>query len=132
MDVAHNFGKRTLQEHRTGDGSYVPCSGTLLPYAMPKLLHDATGFDLLLPGVELDKATIRGGVLYCVHVDVCEEGCGPPHIVEGAWLSAELLAWQELLAMEYLPHADDALVRQKVRSAICALAVAKYNRSCLF
>ena len=31
---------------------------------------------------------------------------------------------------KYPPHADDALVRQKVRSAVCALAVAKYNRSC--
>ena len=57
VDVAHNFGERTPQEHRTGDGSYVPCSGTLLLYAMPKLLHDATSFDLLLPSVELDKAT---------------------------------------------------------------------------
>ena len=54
VDVAHNFGERTLQEHRTGDGSYVPCSGTLLPYAMPKLLHDATGFDLLPPGTPSD------------------------------------------------------------------------------
>ena len=32
---------------------------------------------------------------------------------------------------KYPPHADDALVRQKVCSAVCALAVAKYNRSCL-
>ena len=107
MDVAHNFGECTPQEHRTGDGSYVPCSGTLLPYAMPKLLHDATAFDLLPPSVELNKMTICGGMLYCVHVDMHEEGCGLPHIVEGMWLSAELLVWQELLVMECGYHSPD-------------------------
>ena len=69
VDVAHNFGERTPQEHRTGDGSCVPCSGTLVPYAMPKLLHDATSFDLLPPGVELDISTLRADVAYCVRVD---------------------------------------------------------------
>ena len=62
VDVAHNFGERMPQEHRTGDGSYMPCGGTLLPYAMPKLLHDATSFDLLPPSVELDKTTLRADV----------------------------------------------------------------------
>ena len=44
---------------------------------MPKLLHDATDFDLLPPGVELDKATIRGDMLYCVRVDEREEDVRP-------------------------------------------------------
>ena len=33
---------------------------------------------------------------------------------------------------KYPPHADDALVRAKVCSAVCALAVATYNGSCSF
>ena len=58
VDVTHNFGEHTPQEHRMGNGSYAPCNGTLLPYAMPKLLHDATDFSLLPPGVELNMATL--------------------------------------------------------------------------
>ena len=59
---------------------------------MLKLLHDATGFDLLPPGVELDKATLRSDVAYCVRVDTREEGCGARNVVEGTWLGAGLLA----------------------------------------
>ena len=58
VDIAHNFGERMLQEHRTGDGRYAPCNGTLLLYAMLKLSHDATDFSLLLPGVELNMVTL--------------------------------------------------------------------------
>ena len=76
--------------HRTGDGSYVPCSGTLLLYAMPKLLHDATSFDLLPPGVELDMTTLRADVACCVCVDERKVGNNPSRIVEGMWLGAEL------------------------------------------
>ena len=97
VDVAHNFSGCMPQEHRTGDGSYVPCSGTLLPYAMPKLLHDATSFDLLPPGVELDKTTLRADVAYCVRVDELTNtniSCNrQQRVVEGTWLGAELLAW---------------------------------------
>ena len=93
MDIAHNFGERTPQEHRTGDGSYMPCSGTLLPYTMPKLLHDATSFDLLPPGVELDISTLRADVAHCVRVDEREVGNNPLRIVEGMWLGAELQTW---------------------------------------
>ena len=109
VDVTHNFGEHTPQEHKTGDGSYVPCSGTLLLYTMPKLLQDATSFDLLPPGVELDKTTLRVNMAYCVRVDACEDsysytqvrtGRAGPHIVKGAWLSAELLVWEEPLAVE--------------------------------
>ena len=77
VDVAHNFGERMPHEHRTGDGSYMPCSGTLLPYAMPKLLHNAASFDLLPPGVELDKTTLRADVAYCVRVDELEDPNSP-------------------------------------------------------
>ena len=66
VDVAHNFGERKPQEHRAGDGSYAPCSGTLLPYAMPMLLHNAAGFRLLPPGVELEKTTLCADVAYRV------------------------------------------------------------------
>ena len=120
VDVAHNFGERTPQEHRTGDGSYVPCSGTFLPYVMPKLLHDATSFDLLPPGVKLDKTTLRVDVAYCVRVDArkngysyaqVQEGRAGPHIVEGMWLGAELLAWEELLAVESGFETDQYQVR---------------------
>jgi len=93
VDVAHNFSEHMLHEHRTGDGSYMPCSGTLLPYAMPKLLHNAASFDLLPPGVELDKATLRADVAYCVRVDEREVGNNPSRIVEGTWLGAELQTW---------------------------------------
>ena len=84
-------------EHRTGDGSNVPCSGTLLPYAMPKLLHDATSFDLLPPGVELNKATLRADVACCVRVDERKVGNNPSRVVEGAWLGAELQTWGGLV-----------------------------------
>ena len=76
---------------------------------MLKLLHDVTSFDLLPPGVELDRTTLRVDVAYCVHVNTREvdcsyvktlHGCASLHIVEGMWLSAELLAWEELLAVE--------------------------------
>ena len=83
-------------EHRTGNGSYMPCGGTLLPCAMPKLLHDATSFDLLPPGVELDKVTLRANVAYCVRVvevmDPTISHNRQRRVVEGTWLGAELLA----------------------------------------
>jgi hypothetical protein len=111
VDVAHSFGERTPQEHRTGDGSYAPCSGTLLPYAMPKLTHNAVDFSLLPPGVELDLTTISADVAYRVRVEAREQtftssselsySCGAKpalvlgvaNVVEGTWLGAELLAW---------------------------------------
>ena len=97
MDVAHNFGERMPHKHRTGDGSYMPCSSTLLPYAMWKLLHNAASFDLLPPGVELDKTTLRADVAYCVRVDELTDpniSCGRwQRTVEGTWLGAELLTW---------------------------------------
>ena len=87
----------TLHEHRTGDGSYMPCSGTLLPYAMLKLLHNAASFDLLPPGVKLDKMTLRADVAYCVRIDEVADPDLPIDrkqcIVEGTWLSAELQMW---------------------------------------
>ena len=97
MDVAHNFGERMLHKHRTGDGSYMPCSSTLLLYAMPKLLHNAASFDLLLPGVKLNKMTLRADVAYCMRANKLKDpdiSCSKWwRIVEGTWLSTELLMW---------------------------------------
>ena len=99
VDIAHSFTERTPQEHRTGDGSYTPCSGTLfkLPYAMPKLMHNAVDFSLLPPGVELDMTTISADVVYRVRVDELKNhnsSCDRRRrIVEGTWLGAELLTW---------------------------------------
>ena len=97
VDVAHNFGECMPHEHRTGDGSYMPCSGTLLPYAVPKLLHNAASFNLLPPSVELNKTTLRADVAYCVHIDELKDPdipCGKwRRIVKGMWLGAELLMW---------------------------------------
>ena len=72
---------------------------TLLLYAMLKLLHDATSFDLLLPGIKLDKATLHADVAYCVHIDeVADPTCRPKQCaVEGTWLSTELLTWGGLV-----------------------------------
>jgi hypothetical protein len=69
VDITHNFGKCTPQEHRMGDGSYAPCSSMLLLYAMLKLTHNAVDFSLLPPSIELDKATLRANMAYCVRVD---------------------------------------------------------------
>ena len=110
VDVAHNFGERTPQEHRTGDSSYAPCSGTLLLYyAIPKLTHNAVDFSLLPPGVKLDMTTISADVAHRVCVKAHEQTfasapqvafssapalvLGVAHVVEGTWLSAKLLAW---------------------------------------
>ena len=108
VDVAHNFGERTRQEHRTGDGGCKPCGGTLLPYAMPKLTHTAVDFSLLLPGVELDMAMISADVVCRVRVEARQRtvassselsfGSAPAlvlgvaRVFEGTWLGAELLA----------------------------------------
>ena len=93
VDVAHNFGEHTPQEHRTGDSIYAPCNGTLLLYAMPKLLHDATDFSLLLPGVELNMATLCVNMAYYMRVDEREVSTRVSEVVEGTWLGDELLAW---------------------------------------
>ena len=124
VDVAHNFGERTPQEHRTGDGSYTPCSGTLLLYAMLKLTHNAVDFSLLPPGVELDLTTISADVAYRVCVEAREQHftssselsfslgakpaliLGRAHVVEGMWLaepSARTLWQHTVLLAEVAP-----------------------------
>ena len=94
VDVTHNFSKCMLHEHRTGDGSYMPCSSTLQLYAMLKLLHNVASFDLLQPSVELNKMTLHADVAYCMHINELEDSCNRQQcIVEGTWLSTELLTW---------------------------------------
>ena len=60
---------------------------------MPKLLHDATDFSLLLPSVELDMATLCVDMPYRMRIDECEVSTRVSKVVEGTWLGAELLAW---------------------------------------
>ena len=96
VDVAHNFGERTPQEHRTGDGSYAPCNGTLLPYAMPKLTHNAVDFSVLPPGVEPEAReqtfTSSSEMSFSFGLKPALV-LGVAHVVEGTWLGAQLLAW---------------------------------------
>ena len=110
VDIMHNVGECQLHEHRTGDSSYVPCSGTLLLYAMLKLLHDVISFDLLLPSVKLDMTTLCADVAYCMCVDEHEVGNNPSCIVKGTWLSAELQTWSSLVkhTTKYQVHVFNA------------------------
>ena len=86
MDVAHNFSECMLHEHNTGDGSCMPCSGTLLLCAMLKLQHNVTSFDLLPPGIELNKATLHADVSYCMHINKVKNCSKQQCVVKGMWL----------------------------------------------
>ena len=70
-----------------------PAAALYCPVPCQKLLHDATDFSLLPPGVELDMATLRVDMAYRVRVDERKVGTRVSEVVEGTWLGAELLAW---------------------------------------